>query len=74
LFCAWLSWSRFGVVVPAWDQQLPTLIACLDTTLRRIVRRYRTVRLAFRGNGGAPGTEDRGRIRLSVDAPSFAGR
>ncbi|WP_208961562.1 hypothetical protein [Rhodococcus sp. ZPP] len=24
------------VVVPAWDQQLPTLIACLDTTLRRI--------------------------------------
>ena len=36
LFCAWLSWSRFGVVVPAWDQQLPTLIACLDTTLRRI--------------------------------------
>ena len=36
LFCAWLSWSRFRVVVPAWDQQLPTLIACLDTTLRRI--------------------------------------
>lgn len=74
LFCAWLSWSRFRVVVPAWDQQLPTLIACLDTTLRRIVRRYRTVRLAFRGNGGAPGTEDRGRIRLSADTPSFAGR
>ena len=24
------------MVVPAWDQQLPTLIACLDTTLRRI--------------------------------------
>ena len=38
LFCAWLSWSRFRVVVPAWDQQLPTLIACLDTTLRRIGR------------------------------------
>jgi transposase len=36
LFCAWLSWSRFRVVIPAWDQQLPTLIACLDTTLRRI--------------------------------------
>ena len=36
LFCAWLSWSRFRVVVPAWDQQLLTLIACLDTTLRRI--------------------------------------
>jgi transposase len=36
LFCAWLSWSRYRVVLPAWDQQLPTLIACLDTTLRRI--------------------------------------
>lgn len=36
LFCAWLSWSRFRVVLPAWDQQLPTLIACLDSTLRRI--------------------------------------
>lgn len=36
LFCAWLSCSRYRVVLPAWDQQLPTLIACLDTTLRRI--------------------------------------
>lgn len=36
LFCAWLSWSRFRVVLPTWDQRLPTLIACLDTTLRRI--------------------------------------
>lgn len=36
LFCAWLSWSRFRVVVPAWDQTLGTLVACVDTTLRRI--------------------------------------
>lgn len=36
LFCAWLAWSRFRVVIPAWDQTLPTLIACLDATLRRI--------------------------------------
>lgn len=36
LFCAWLSWSRFRVVLPVWDQTLPTLVACLDTTLRRI--------------------------------------
>ncbi|WP_307829996.1 IS21 family transposase [Antrihabitans stalagmiti] len=36
LFCAWLSWSRYRVVLPAWDQQLPTLIACVDTMLRRI--------------------------------------
>jgi len=36
LFCAWLSWSRFRVVIPAWDQTLGTLVACLDATLRRI--------------------------------------
>jgi transposase len=36
LFCAWLAWSRFRVVLPAWDRTLPTLIACLDATLRRI--------------------------------------
>ncbi|MFE2943805.1 hypothetical protein ACFXKG_32865 [Streptomyces sp. NPDC059255] len=36
LFCAWLSWSRFRVVIPVWDCTLDTLVACLDTTLRRI--------------------------------------
>jgi hypothetical protein len=36
LFCAWLSWSRFRVVLPAWDQTLGTLVACLDVTLRRL--------------------------------------
>jgi transposase len=36
LFCAWLSWSRFRVVLPAWDQTLGTLVACLDATLRRL--------------------------------------
>ena len=36
LFCAWLAWSRFRVVIPVWDRTLPTLIACLDATLRRI--------------------------------------
>ena len=36
LFCAWLSWSRFRVVLPVWDCTLGTLVACLDTTLRRI--------------------------------------
>jgi transposase len=35
LFCAWLAWSRFRVVIPTWDQTMGTLIACLDTTLRR---------------------------------------
>ncbi|MER5802136.1 Mu transposase domain-containing protein [Streptomyces mirabilis] len=36
LFCAWLSWSRFRVVIPAWAQTLGTLVACLDATLRRL--------------------------------------
>jgi transposase len=34
LFCAWLSWSRFRVVIPIRDKTLPTVIACLDTALR----------------------------------------
>ena len=36
LFCAWLAWSRFRVVIPVWDQTLPTLIACLDATMRQL--------------------------------------
>lgn len=36
LFCAWLAWSRFRVVIPTWDRTLGTLIACLDATLRTI--------------------------------------
>jgi hypothetical protein len=36
LFCLWLAWSRFRVVIPTWDRTLPTLLACLDTSLRRL--------------------------------------
>ncbi|MGH8883110.1 MAG: IS21 family transposase, partial [Stackebrandtia sp.] len=36
LFCAWLAWSRFRVVIPTWDRRLGTLMTCLDTTLRRL--------------------------------------
>ena len=36
LFCAWLAWSRYRVVVPTWDRKLGTLLACLDATLRRL--------------------------------------
>lgn len=36
LFCAWLAWSRFRVVIPTWDRKLGTLLACLDATLRRL--------------------------------------
>jgi len=34
LFCAWLAWSRFRVVIPTWDRTLGSLLACLDATLR----------------------------------------
>ena len=36
LFCAWLAWSRFRVVIPTWDQSMGTLIACVDATMRRV--------------------------------------
>ena len=36
LWCAWLAWSRFRVVLAVWDRTLPTIVACLDTTLRRM--------------------------------------
>ncbi|MEU7942403.1 IS21 family transposase [Microbispora bryophytorum] len=36
LFCCWLAWSRFRVVIPAWDQTLGTLTACLDAALRTL--------------------------------------
>jgi transposase len=34
LFCAWLAWCRHRVVVPTWDRTLPTLIGCLDRSMR----------------------------------------
>lgn len=35
LFCAWLAWSRFRVVIAIRDKTLPTVVACIDQTLRR---------------------------------------
>ena len=35
LFCAWLAWSRFRVVLAVTDKTMPTLIACIDQSLRR---------------------------------------
>ncbi len=35
LFCAWLSWCRFRVVLAIRDKTLPTVVACIDTALRR---------------------------------------
>lgn len=36
LFCAWLAWSRFRVVIPTWDRTMPTLISCLDRSMRAV--------------------------------------
>jgi transposase len=36
LFCAWLAWSRYRVVIPTWDRKMETLLACLDATLRAL--------------------------------------
>jgi transposase len=36
LFCLWLAWSRFRVVISTWDRTLPTLLSCVDTALRRL--------------------------------------
>jgi transposase len=35
LWCAWLAWSRYRVVLPVRDKTLPTVIGCIDVTLRR---------------------------------------
>lgn len=36
LFCAWLAWSRYRVVLPIRDKTLPTVLTCLATTLPRL--------------------------------------
>ena len=34
LFCAWLAWSRFRVVLPLWDRTMPSVVMALDRVLR----------------------------------------
>jgi transposase len=34
LFCAWLAWSRFRVVLPLWDRSMPSVVMGLDRCLR----------------------------------------
>lgn len=36
LFCAWLAWSRFRVVLAIADRSMPSVVAALDRTLRII--------------------------------------
>ena len=34
LFCAWLAWSRFRIVIALRDRTIPTVFAALDATFR----------------------------------------
>jgi transposase len=34
LFCAWLAWSRFRVVIALWDRTTPSVVMALDRALR----------------------------------------
>ena len=34
LFCAWLAWSRYRVVLPLWDKTTPSVVMALDRALR----------------------------------------
>ena len=34
LFCAWLAWSRFRVVLPLWDRTQASVVMALDRSLR----------------------------------------
>lgn len=34
LFCVWLAWSRYRVILPTWDRTLGTLMSCVDMSLR----------------------------------------
>jgi transposase len=34
LFCAWLAWSRFRVVLALWDKTMPSVVMALDRCLR----------------------------------------
>jgi hypothetical protein len=36
LFCFWLAWCRFRVVVPLLDKSQPSVFAAIDTALRRV--------------------------------------
>src|SRR5258708_38709176 len=35
LFCFWLAWSRFRVVIPLLDKSWPSVASAIDTALRQ---------------------------------------
>jgi transposase len=58
LFCAWLAWSRYRVVIPAWDRSLGTLVLCLDRTFRELQGGVPRVPWTPHRLGRLPGTKE----------------
>jgi hypothetical protein len=58
LFCWWLAWSRFRVVLPLLDKSAPSVWAAVDVALRRA--------------GGVPGPRDRLLRKADLPVPSHA--
>ena len=67
LFCLWLAWSRFRVVLPLLDKSQPSVWAAIDVALRRAGRGADLPADRQRENGhgracgGRPGAQSRGR-------------
>ena len=61
LFCAWLAWSRFRVVLPLWDKTMPSVVMALGSGAET-VRGRADVRVdRQREDGvGRSGVRDRG--------------
>ncbi|MEX2501244.1 MAG: IS21 family transposase, partial [Trueperaceae bacterium] len=36
LFCTWLAWSRYRIVIPTWDRSMATVVLCLDRVFRKL--------------------------------------
>ena len=75
LFCLWLAWSRFRVVLPLLDKSWPSVAGAIDAALRRaggvptylLTDNEKTVtdRACGRDTGPQPG---RGRVRPALRA------
>jgi hypothetical protein len=60
LFCAWLAWSRFRVVLAIRDKTSPSVMAALDVTLRRLAGKL-PLALAWAGSWAPPSSANTGR-------------
>ena len=56
LFCAWLAWSRFRVILPLGDKTLPSVISAFRFMLSVIVRTMRPATVASGSSSKMPET------------------